>query len=169
MKIRNGFVSNSSSSSFVCDVCKHSEVIYDGGDDDSFCKCVNGHSLCRTHLNKAARLDAQKMREALIKDIKGWATGQELEDNIKEFEEMDTAGLKDAYDDVFGGFEIPEELCPLCTFTTLSDDDLMNYLLMTLKTTKKEAIKTAISTYEDLKTFESVVKEYKKSLKTNKE
>ena len=52
MKFRTGFVSNSSSASFVCDLCKR----YSGGwDNDQYADhkmilCENGHSLCIDHI-----------------------------------------------------------------------------------------------------------------------
>lgn len=52
MKIRTGFVSNSSSASFVCDLCKR----YSGGwDSDQYSDhkmilCENGHALCIDHI-----------------------------------------------------------------------------------------------------------------------
>ena len=46
MKIRNGFVSNSSSSSFTCDICGETEVIYDGiGDVDGVVCQSEWHSF----------------------------------------------------------------------------------------------------------------------------
>jgi hypothetical protein len=51
MKIRTGFVSNSSSSSFVCEICSHSETGYDASPDDlGFAVCVNEHIFCEEHL-----------------------------------------------------------------------------------------------------------------------
>jgi hypothetical protein len=51
MKIRSGFVSNSSSSSFVCNVCGDS---YEGMDaclsDADFFECINGHIVCHDDL-----------------------------------------------------------------------------------------------------------------------
>ena len=46
MKIRNGFVSNSSSSSFTCSVCGETETGYDASlkDLEMFC-CKNGHII----------------------------------------------------------------------------------------------------------------------------
>ena len=51
MKIRKGFVSNSSSSSFICDVCGSD---YSGMDatleDADMFECENGHTFCTNHL-----------------------------------------------------------------------------------------------------------------------
>ena len=50
MKIRKGFVSNSSSSSFVCDVCAEAESGWDIGlEDADMFQCENGHTFCRDH------------------------------------------------------------------------------------------------------------------------
>ena len=53
MKIRNGFVSNSSSSSFICDICGASEVGYDSVPSDlGMDFCEHGHLFCQSHLKK---------------------------------------------------------------------------------------------------------------------
>jgi len=44
MKIRQGFVSNSSSSSFVCSVCGE-----DGDNYNELFECSNGHVMCSSH------------------------------------------------------------------------------------------------------------------------
>ena len=50
-KYRIGFVSNSSSSSFVCDVCNED---YSGWDacmsEAEMFECVNGHTVCESHI-----------------------------------------------------------------------------------------------------------------------
>ena len=55
MKIRLGFVSNSSSASFVCDFCGEKRYYDSDGDfgdpDDSMCKCKNDHIMCKEHTN----------------------------------------------------------------------------------------------------------------------
>ncbi len=51
MKIRKGFVSNSSSSSFVCDVCGDSETGFDcSWSELGFYQCEYGHYLCEDEL-----------------------------------------------------------------------------------------------------------------------
>ncbi len=50
MKIRRGFVSNSSSSSFVCDVCGENCSGMDMGlSDAEMFECVVGHVICDGH------------------------------------------------------------------------------------------------------------------------
>ena len=52
MKIRAGFVSNSSSSSFIWDVCGHDASGWDLGlDDAGMVECRRGHIICDSHVN----------------------------------------------------------------------------------------------------------------------
>ena len=51
MKIRKGFVSNSSSSSFICDVCGTAESGWDYSlSDAGMYECENGHTFCESHI-----------------------------------------------------------------------------------------------------------------------
>ena len=46
MKIRKGFVSNSSSSSFICDITGSVESGYDASlSDVEMCRCINDHTF----------------------------------------------------------------------------------------------------------------------------
>ena len=51
MKIRHGFVSNSSSSSFICSVCKEDYSGWDAGlSEAEMYECENNHIFCESHL-----------------------------------------------------------------------------------------------------------------------
>lgn len=51
MKIRKGFVSNSSGSSFICAICNHSEYVHDMAlTEAGFAQCENEHVFCEEHL-----------------------------------------------------------------------------------------------------------------------
>jgi len=55
------YVSNSSSSSFICDCCGHVEPDWDLGLDEANMKeCVNGHIFCVDH---TLELDMDKVRD----------------------------------------------------------------------------------------------------------
>lgn len=58
MKIRTGFVSNSSSSSFICDVCNHDESGWDIGLDDArMSECRRGHTICDSHIKEVVEAE----------------------------------------------------------------------------------------------------------------
>ena len=60
MKIRQGFVSNSSSSSFTCDVCGNTESGMDCGLSDFYMsQCVNGHTFCDHHIKAKSEDDSR--------------------------------------------------------------------------------------------------------------
>lgn len=51
MKIRIGFVTNSSSSSYVCDICGNEQSGYDMSLEDAYMvQCSNGHTFCEDHI-----------------------------------------------------------------------------------------------------------------------
>jgi len=54
MKIRQGFVSNSSSSSFTCDVCGRTRSVWDMNlTEIGMMQCENGHTVCVHHVDNA--------------------------------------------------------------------------------------------------------------------
>lgn len=133
MKIRNGFVSNSSSSSFICDVC--SEVVsgWDMGlDEAEMYECENGHTFCREH--------------AITRD--------ELEENLNKLAEDDET---DSYYDAI--YKIAEKYCPCCTFDTVSSYDLTGYLLKKVGMDKEAVAKELRGKFVDFRTFLNYLKE----------
>ena len=164
MKIRYGFVSNSSSSSFVCSICKDTATDYDGECEIEHEMCENGHDMCSKHL-KIKRPSLKEMREALIKDVQvnypkeDWAKETDL---IEGFEADE---VEDSYADMMYDNGIPASQCPLCSFKILTDDDLLDYLLMLTGSTKKSMIEQALKTYPNLDAFEMALKAHKKAMR----
>jgi len=71
MKVRFGFVSNSSSSSYTCDFCSRNESGYDLClSEAGMVECVHNHTFCEDH--QIIAFDVEKTlaekREILVKD-----------------------------------------------------------------------------------------------------
>ena len=69
MKIRLGFVSNSSVSSFLCAICDKLHSVMDGdpsSDPYSINTCKNSHSFCSEHILGSEDRKIELMKEALI-------------------------------------------------------------------------------------------------------
>ena len=122
MKFRKDFVTNSSSSSYVCEICGRSESGWDISlSECDMYSCVNGHTFCREEaLEKPSR-------EEMIKLI--LEQGYFLEYHTKE--ELDNADDEVLFDEYLteGGYEVPECMCPICQFIEYSEYDLSAYLL----------------------------------------
>lgn len=144
-KLRLGFVSNSSSSSFICDVCGYETSGWDMclGEAEMF-ECENGHTCCYEHLlsdNITPEL-IQKLYNRLInysyvteEEIKEYCEKYEIDINNLTFE-----NIKELYEKFSDPiiYDIPEELCPLCNFEELCMDGAERYLLKTTQYTKEE-------------------------------
>jgi hypothetical protein len=102
MKIRNGFVSNSSSSSFVCELCGESVTGMDIGlSDCEMFKCVNGHIICQS---EAVESFDEWVNEHSDLEAKGEGSGEDVE------------------------YEVPEKYCPFCCMIEFTQSDLKRYL-----------------------------------------
>lgn len=114
MKKRNGFVSNSSTSSFICEVCGHTETGYDCGVEEAgMCMCVNEHTFC---------LDEK------VKPPKTVQTDM-----------FDASRERDEDEDDGSAYEVPESVCPICSFTVFSASDLAALLLKLTAIPRDEA------------------------------
>lgn len=111
MKIRNGFVSNSSTTSFVCDICGASEAGMDAFPEElGFVSCENGHIICEDEA------------------IEGYATDEWTEEE---------AEYLDVHAD-YGSRSIKEKYCPVCQFEVSSKPDIEKYLLKKTGIPKEE-------------------------------
>lgn len=112
MKIRTGFVSNSSTTSFTCELCGETEAFHDSCShiDFGFHICEKEHCLCEAEL------------------LDGW----------EEFEEPDESDYEDPkeYEKMYKRWDeaqnmcadIPSDYCPICQFQEFSQRELILYL-----------------------------------------
>lgn len=124
MKIRTGFVSNSSSSSFICDVCGRTESGFDAyAEDFEMCYCKNGHIFC--------------FNEAVNTNSPASFYDSYYKENI-EFQNFDDAVHNNKYG------EIPSFYCPICQFKHVSNDDAVKYILVKHEYDSLDVVKNEI-------------------------
>ena len=121
MKFRKDFVTNSSSSSYVCEICGRSESGWDLGlSECDMMECVNGHVFCCDEsLEKPNREEVIRL---ILESEYNSCTKEDLEDEDYDilFDEHLTEG---------GYYDVPECMCPICQFIEYSEYDLSAYLL----------------------------------------
>lgn len=154
MKIRDGFVSNSSSSSFVCDICGENNY----GDSENpeeigFSTLTCGHTICKSKLLKISGKE-------YIKCVKEYFEGR-----LKLFEKdkwyyTDTLKFLEKINQVTKKVEASYILrnntdytniwkeCPICTNKILLPKDKLNYLLVKLNIDETELTKEIQEKFE---------------------
>ena len=131
MKIRKDFVTNSSSSSFICEICGQEGSGFDVSlSDFDMCECENGHIICCEHLLNPSREEKINM----ILENKYWNKETDKSFIREELEAMDDEYLYDIL--LSGYYEIPESLCPICQFKQYSTEDMASFLLTEYKIPK---------------------------------
>ena len=160
MKIRSGFVSNSSSSSFICVVCGEEASGWDIGlADAGMFECKNGHTCCTTHSLSKKELATKQKRDYLIADAKNsgnYETDVELKERLDEISEYDDDAVEEDYSDELSGGE-PVDNCPICQFESLSKDDALNYLYKKYTLTSKSVLTEIKTNYSDYNAFKKVI------------
>lgn len=136
MKARLGFVSNSSSSSFVCLVCGEEQ----GGFDMSITEagmqsCEHNHIICTDHalpyemtweIQRQRALDAWLVREGSKQHLRPAIEAADSEDRWRDLVEAQPE-IEWLYET--DPNELPPETCPICQFKTLDTADGLAYLL----------------------------------------
>jgi len=161
MRIRKGFVSNSSSSSFICDVCGRTESGWDLGlVDAGMMRCVNDHVFCEGH---SAELTIERMHIALTDILessrdKSWRREliEELEPKIEELDpgselySRDVELLWEDYEDqIEWPYEVPSTVCPICNFEAANTREVYEYLLKKTGETEEDVLKELKQMFEN--------------------
>jgi hypothetical protein len=146
MKIRVGFVSNSSTSSFVCDVCGFTEAGQDVGlDTFGMFRCENEHCV---HEKCAGVTETDFLEEALEKYVSSYiGKGYSIEE-LKEDGEYECR------------YSVPQKYCPICSFGKLSSRDELEFLRKEAGMTEKEVLKeirSRFTTYKEFKENLSII------------
>lgn len=165
VKFRKGFVSNSSSSSFICDICGEEESGYDISlSDADMVMCENGHIICKYHLN-FEDFDKDGFDNELKKYLDADSdlyVGCEKREIVQEY--FDTGCkvkfLKENLIDVIhrgcNEKSLLRYFCPLCRFDKITNDALANYLIKKFNITREEIraeIKERFTSYKEFNDY----------------
>jgi hypothetical protein len=137
MKIRNGFVSNSSSSSFICAVCGETFSGWDAMElDFDLCRCDAGHIFCDEHRLVNSDLE----RECFLELIDGKKLSYHSSDCEKEYKKYKEQSIENGWG--YNSYEVfkketEEYEKKLGDFTNICktrsiDKDYRNYILESL-------------------------------------
>lgn len=148
MKTRNGFVSNSSSSSFVCNVCGSECSGMDMGlsEAEMYC-CENEHYFCDEHCADISKFS--KDEKSLILSMSDEISNSEKTKLVTMSEEE----IDNLVEDCVSRSDCSFLLCPICTFKEADDKDVLRYLLKKTGFTRKqvlEEMETKYVTYDKL-------------------
>lgn len=132
MKFRKTFVTNSSSSSYVCEICGRTESGWDIGlSECEMMECVNGHVFC---CDEALERPSTKDMIQMIMENE-WNKDR-WDSSIKHRKDYTYEELLRMNEDELWSFcteseyyEVPECVCPICQFIEYSEYDLSAYLL----------------------------------------
>jgi hypothetical protein len=161
MKIRSGFVSNSSSSSFICNVCGTVESGRDmSAKDFEMTECVNGHTFCNSHF-VGEELTPEIMKALLINDISkkplaSYYTEESKKSDLEEIAGLEEDELEEYFNDHF--YECDPSRCPICTFQNVDSEDGFNFLKKKFSLNNEDVLGFVRSQFKDYKEFSEFLK-----------
>ncbi len=172
MKIRTGFVSNSSSSSFICCITGQEEIVYDTTHSEiGFAQCERGHEFLEKYLIKQEEMTTEQWLEVAVKyyvnidysiadkqerEKKNLADKQAFIKKERTEEEISILieELKENWDTVTEWqSDVPSCICPICTFKEFDNNDIIKYLYRKIGTTKEEIKKEIAETFKNYDEF----------------
>jgi hypothetical protein len=151
MKKRLYFVSNSSSSSFICDISGEEASGWDMClSDAGMYECVNGHTICKSYV----KFDKEEVEKELREEAIDWIR----EHGDENYDEENEDDVECILDDIRGEFdyELPAKFCPCCNFSEMSPKDGYTYLLKSTGLTKellRDELRARFGDYGEFREF----------------
>ena len=163
MKTRSGFVSNSSSTSFTCDVCGEDVSGMDLCLSESgMCQCWNGHTFCENHqVGQVEELTTEKQRQVLINKaqsakLSSYWTVERRDEEVQKMKDLPDEDVEDAFNDFTSDHGVNPEYCPICMFKKPYVPDLFKYLVKKYATPDEvimAEVKDEFKTYIEFKKY----------------
>ena len=161
MKIRTGFVSNSSSSSFTCDFCGEEYSGWDASlDDAQMTSCKHGHTICKDHLTVVEKNKDYVIKKLAANNITTVKLNDDMDTTYEGVTDENYQEVLETLDeylmDIVGEDNVLEEECSLCQFAGITDHTLVRYFLHIHGVTKDDIlkeIKNKFKTYTELEEF----------------
>lgn len=158
MKIRTGFVSNSSSSSFICKVCGETQSGMDMSlSDAEMMECENGHTFCQLH-QLAADVSLEDKRKKLVDNVHASpyynTNPKQKEAQLASIAERSEDDVNEAYEDAISNDGHSAQECPICMFKNVDQGLSFRYLLRKIGMTEATLLvelKTNFATFSDFK------------------
>ncbi len=171
MKSRIGFVSNSSTSSYVCYVCNETEEGRDASPGELGMKeCVHGHTFHENCSNFPISLYDDKLTDTeVFKAVQCFASDysslphyskHDLEEQVEYHIQQGTTRyallelIEDFEDDV------PSIWCPICNFDILDQQSILKFLLYKIGLCKREFQTLLRREYTNLQGLEKYLEEH---------
>lgn len=156
MKIRSGFISNSSSSSFVCDVCGEVQSGWDIPIEDAgMYTCENNHTFCTDHKLSITNEDADKwIKTSEHKfDFIEWCEQEEFLLDLTGKQKLDEYMSSS----MLNPYQVPSIYCPICNLKALKDSDVINYFFKKFDTNRIELLKEISARFKDNTDLQSFI------------
>lgn len=148
MKVRKDFVTNSSSSSFICDVCGYETSGWDMGlYDAEMVECENGHIFCDNEVIEPTREKLLEIMDSIVKESKYHEKEWEDDDEVESLFALYLSEYE-------GRYNLDECMCPICQMEVLTDNDFISYTSKKYKINSTELlkeIKEQFGTYKEFK------------------
>ncbi len=173
MKIRKGFVSNSSSTNFTCEICGEDISGMDLGlEDAEMYQCENGHRICQSHIKNYENWNLNVsfiiMKQYVLNELEK----NNLKNKISEAEKLkkkiteaeDETELEEicnnseditCYDDVCYEMreDLPAEFCSICNFKKPDVPLIYQYFLKESNLTEKQFLGQIKEKFDSFKAF----------------
>jgi hypothetical protein len=163
MKTRIGYVSNSSSSSFVCDVCGEEGSGWDASASDfDMVQCIKEHTFCESEgvdRNSLSLESLKKILETHISKIAkdGYASPEDIDGYKKTLSEAkdedDLSGLFEEFEDD----GVLPQFCPICSLKALKPSDGYAYLMRKNESTKQSLLEEITNKFETYEAFQAYI------------